>query len=301
MSSTKIAIIGAGRVGTTTAYALMLKNLASEILLVDIDPMRCKGELLDLVDVLPFCATSSIKDATFSQAAQANIIIICAGIAQKPGQSRLDLLDNNKKVIDTIAQNLKPLNPDAIIIVVSNPLDLLTHYLIKKQLIPTQQIFGTGTYLDSMRLQILIAAKLNIAPESVHAWVLGEHGDSQFPAWSLASCAGLPVMQIKELTSSDLDQFAQQTKQKAYDIISCKGSTFYGIATCVAVFVQSIIFDEKKIFPVSWYHKDLGVCLSLPYILGKKGIEQVCDIQLTPKEMDLLLHSAKELEKMIDF
>lgn len=298
MKHTKIAILGAGRVGTTTAYALMLKNIAGEILLVDIDPQRCKGEFLDLSDALSFSATSKIKDASLQEAAQADIIIITAGFAQKQGQTRLELLDLNKKVMDAICDNLKPLNPQAIIIVVSNPLDVLTLYMQQKKILPRNQIFGSGTYLDSIRLRGFIANKLGIAPESINAWILGEHGDSQFPIWSSAHIDGTAINHIQNLSQQDLDHFAQQTRQKAYDIIACKGSTFYGIASCIASLCQAIIFNEKIVVSVSFYQEEFDVCLSMPCILGEKGIEKPFPLTLEQKELELLKQSVASLKKL---
>lgn len=295
MKHSKIAIIGAGRVGTTTAYALMLKNIAAEILLVDVDPIRCKGEFLDLDDALPFCAASSIKDANLSDAAQADIIIITAGIAQKPGQKRSELLETNKNVIDSIAKGLTPINPNAIIIVVSNPLDILALHLRSKKLVPDNQLFGSGTLLDSIRLTGLIAKKFNVAPESVHAWILGEHGDSQFAAWSLVSIDGASI----DIDQTELDDFAQKTLQKAYEIIDCKGSTFYGIAACVAALCESIVFDQRKIFPVSSYLSEYGIYMSVPCIVGQNGIEERFTLALNDKEKEQLEKSAQAIKKLL--
>lgn len=295
MKHSKIAIIGAGRVGTTTAYALMLKNIAAQILLVDVDPIRCKGEFLDLEDAIPFCATSCIQNATLEDAAQSDIIIITAGIAQKPGQTRVELLETNKKVMDSIAQGLTPLNPNAIIIVVSNPLDLLALHLYNKKLINPKQLFGAGTFLDSIRLTGKIATHFNIAPDSVHAWILGEHGDNQFVAWSSVMCDGTPISSL-DISQQELDQLAQQTKQKAYDIIECKGSTFYGIATCVATLCESIVFNQRKIFPLSSYQKEYGVFMSMPSVLGEHGIEEMFPLVLNEAEKKQLVKSADSLK-----
>lgn len=297
MNHSKIAIIGAGRVGATTAYALMLRNITAEILLVDIDPVRCKGELLDLEDALAFCATSYIKDASLIQAAQADIIIITAGVAQKPGQPRNELLNINKKVIDEIAQGLVPLNPNAIIIMVSNPLDLLGMHLRSKHLVPDNQLFGSGTLLDSVRLAGLIAKKFKIAPGSVHAWILGEHGDSQFAAWSCVTVDGSPIATLN-IPEKELNEIAQKTKQKAYNIIDCKGSTFYGIATCIAELCESIIFNQRKVFPVSTYYQEEDVYLSVPCIIGQRGIEETFPLSLNEIEKDSLKKSAASLKKL---
>lgn len=298
MKHSKIAIIGAGRVGTTTAYALMLKNLAAEILLVDANPERCKGEYLDLSDVLSFSLTSSVKDACLQEAAQADIIIITAGIAQAPGQTRIELLNTNLKIMDAICDALKPINKDAIIIVVSNPLDILTMYIQNKKILPREQVFGSGTYLDSKRLQGLLSNRLSVAPESMHAYVLGEHGDSQFAAWSTAYCDGKPILDCN-LTPTDLDAIAQATKKKAYELIACKGSTYYGIASCVADICTAIIFDEKRVIPVSWYQPEYNVCLSMPYVIGQHGIEKLFAITLNESEKKQLAASAEGLKKLL--
>lgn len=295
MKLSKVAIIGAGRVGTTTAFALMLKNIAGEILLVDVDKLRCKGELLDLSDVLPFSATSSLKDASLSQAARADIIIITAGAAQKPGQPRLELLDINKIVMDDICAGLRPLNPKAIIIVATNPVDILTQYLQSKINVPYNQIFGSGTFLDSQRLLVLLATKLNVSPTSIHALVLGEHGESQFTAWSSAMCDGKPIATFENIDSKKLNLLEQQVKQKAADIISCKGSTYYGIAACLVHICETIIFNQKKIVPVSCYVETLKLYISLPCVIGANGIEKIITISLSKKEKEQLEESAQIL------
>jgi L-lactate dehydrogenase len=301
MNNSIIAIIGAGRVGTTTAYALMLNNLASTILLVDVDDLRCKGEVLDLEDVIPFCTTSQIKETNLSQAAQADIIIITAGAAQNPGQPRSELLTTNKKMIDSIIQGLRPINPEAIIIVVTNPVDVLTLYVQSKNILPKSQVFGSGTFLDSIRLRGFIARHLNVTPEIVNTWILGEHGDSQFAAWSLSHCDGKSLLEMPEISQSNLDNFALKTKDKVYEIVRCKGSTFYGIATCLALMVQSILMDKKMILPVSWFHPQLEVCLGWPCTIGRKGIEEMFSVHLTASEQKQLEISVQELKKMIDF
>ena len=295
MKHSTIAIIGAGRVGTTTAYALMLKDLAGEILLVDIDPTRCKGEILDLSDSLSFSVTSKIREATPKEAAQADIIIITAGIAQKPGQSRRELLAKNKKVMDSIAQSLQPINPKAIILMITNPVDLMTRYMQEKIGLPRNQVFGSGTFLDSQRLHELISKKIGVAEQSIHAYILGEHGDSQLVAWSSALVAGIPILDFPEVSEKDLALIAEQAKKKVYEIIACKGATFYGIASCAASICESIIFDQKRVIPLSCYNKEFETCLSMPTIVGEQGIEKILAISLTDNEKEALKKSANAL------
>lgn len=293
--TTTIAVIGAGAVGTTTAYALLLKNLASEILLVDKTDAKAEGEVLDLQDAIPFSETSEVCHATLKEASKADILIITAGAHQKPEQTRLDLLEENKKVLESIATGLGKLKKDAIILLVSNPVDALTCYAQKLFDLPKSQIFGSGTLLDSQRLRGFIAQELQVAQRSVHAYVLGEHGNSQFVPWGHATLFGEPLIDI--LSEEKRKYFETKAMNKAYEIIDKKGATFYGIASCVAHICESIIFDQKLVMPVSSYHEHLGVCLSLPVVIGKNGIEKDLTLHFTEEEMQKLLYSAEILKK----
>jgi len=295
MKPSKIAIFGVGNVGATIAYTLMLQNIAAEILLVDANVARCQGEFLDLEDVLPFCSTSKIKNATLQQAAQSDIIIITAGAAQKPGQTRLELFSTNKNIMDSIIKYLKPLNPQAIIIVVSNPVDLLTLHIQNKHILPRSHIFGSGTFLDTQRLKFAIAHKFDIAPQTITTYILGEHGDTQFPAWSSTECAEKSILSVPNIDQTQLDTLAQEAKNKAYEIITCKGYTNYGISTCVAALCQSIICNQKQVFPVSCYVSEFDVCLSMPCIISQKGIEKIYPLSLNDQEKKLLQISAEAL------
>ena len=296
MKHSKIAIIGAGRVGATIAYTLMLKNLISEILLVDIDLQKCKGEVLDLSDVLSFSVASQIGVASMQQAGTADIIIITAtGVTQKPEQSRIELLEQNKKAISSIVKKLQPINPEAIIIIVTNPVDLLALYTQVFSGLARNQVFGSGTLLDSIRLQLAIAQKVGVAEESVQAYILGEHGDTQFPAWSSAQISGVPLSYFPEITEADLLEMAQAAKQKGYEIGRGKGATFFGVASCVAMICESIIFNQKRVIPVSCYNKQYDICMSMPAIIGKHGIEKILNVPFNEQERELFETSARFL------
>ncbi len=295
MKHSKIAIIGAGSVGTTTAYALMLKNVVAELLLIDIDTTRCYGEILDLSDVLPFCQSSKVHNGTINDARNADIIIIAAGARQQRGQSRIELLEINKKIIQSILSQIKPVNPNAIVIMVTNPVDILTGIAQDTLGLPRNQVFGSGTFLDMQRLHGLIAHKLNIAEQSVHAYILGEHGDSQVVIWSSAHIDGNSIDAFPELDQKTRIALAQQTRDRAYEIIDCKGATFFGIATCVAKLCEMIVFDQKQIVPVSTYIESEGICMSLPVVLGEKGIEKVVTMPLNELERKQFAASAQEL------
>jgi L-lactate dehydrogenase len=296
MAQSKIAIIGAGRVGSTIAYALILRNSAAEILLVDVNKEVCTGEVEDLSDVLSFSNTSSIGIGTPEQAAQADIIIITAGKAQVPGQSRIDLMQVNAGIIELILSSLQPINPNAIIIIVSNPVDILTRLVQEFGILPKAQIFGSGTMLDTQRLRGFIAKKVNVAEQSVHVYILGEHGDSQFVAWSDGDIGGVPLLQYPGLSKKDLDAIAEKTRNKAYDIIKCKGSTYYGVATCVAIYCENILFNQRRIMPVSCWVESIEATLSFPCVIGSKGVEQIIDIPLNHEEKLLLDRSVEGIK-----
>jgi len=298
MKHSKIAVIGAGTVGSTTAYALLLKNISAEIILVDIDQTRCHGEILDLSDALAFDKASKIRSGNSQDAAQADIIIIAAGKAQTPGQTRIELLAANKKIITDVFAAIKPINQTAIVIMVTNPLDTLTALAQSISGLPRNQVFGTGTFLDTLRLRGIIAEKVGVAKKSVHAYVIGEHGDSQCVAWSAAEIAGIPIAQLPGMEQKDFERIAQQVKDKAYDIIACKGSTHFGIAATVATICESIIFNQKMVIPLSTYIEGYDVVFSMPCVLGENGIERILPIPLNDVEQKKLRNSAEQLKKL---
>jgi L-lactate dehydrogenase len=297
MKSTKIAIIGTGSVGATTAYACMMRNIAAEIMLVDIDEAKCKGEVFDLSDALSFSATSKVEQANFAQAAQADIIIITAGKPQLPGQKRTELLETNSKVLKSIAEKLGDINQKSIVIVVSNPVDALTWYAQQIIRLPKNQIIGSGTMLDSQRLRNLIAQKINIAEQSIHVYILGEHGDQQLAALSAGNIAGVPLDKFIPLT--ELKKMAQQTIKKAYDIIELKKFTCYGVASSVAALCENIIFDNNRVMPTSCYIKEYDLCMSMPTAIGASGIKEIIKPPLSSEEEDALKSSIKSIKANI--
>ena len=299
MKHSKIAIIGAGFVGTTTAYALILKNIAAEIILVDVNEVRCRGEILDLSDALSFDGTSKIRLGTPQDASQADIIVIAAGKPQAPHEDRLALLTTNKPILDSIFMAIKPINPQTIVIIVTNPLDLMTSYAQSIAGLPYNQIFGTGTFLDTLRLRGIIAEKTGVAQTSVDAYILGEHGDSQFAAWSSAQIAGIPIGEYPGIQHNDLNTMSEAVKNKAYEIVACKGSTYFGIATSVARMCEAIIFDQKLVMPLSIYSEQYDVCISLPAILGESGIEKILPIPLDSDEQKKLADSVEQLKSCL--
>jgi L-lactate dehydrogenase len=293
---TKIAIIGTGSVGSTTAYACLMSNFAAEIMLVDINELDCKGEVLDLSDALFFNKTSKISQATLKQVGQADIIIVTAGKAQKKGQPRSELLQINQQIIKQIIEEMHPINPHAILIIVTNPVDTLTLYAQQITKLPKKQVFGSGTLLDSLRLRNLIAEKIGIAEQSIHAYVLGEHGDSQVAALSSATIAGSPLTNFIE--KSELNAIAKKAQQKVYEIIQYKNFTCYGIASCLAATCENIIFNQKRIIPVSCYIQEYDICMSMPAIIVAQGIKSVLRVPLDSQESKKLQDSISKLEDM---
>ena len=300
MEHAKIAIIGAGAVGATTTYALLLRNIGTEITLIDIDEKRCEGEILDLSDALSFSRTSKLKKGTLADAKKSNIIIICAGARQKPGQKREELIEINKNIITSIAKNIQPISPNTIVIMVTNPVDIMTYFAQKEFNLPKEQVFGTGTFLDTQRIRRCIAKTLQIADQSVHAYMVGEHGDTQFAAWSSASVAGRPLLDFPQINKNILDQFLLSTRKKAYDIIECKGATFFGIATCVSAICENILFDRRYVMPLSTYIKAFDVCMSIPVVLGAKGIERIIESPFDQSEKKLFTTSGEKLKGIIN-
>jgi L-lactate dehydrogenase len=299
MRHAKIAIIGAGAVGAATAYAIMWKNIAAEIMLVDIDEKRCRGEILDLSDAISFSCTSCLRQGTLSEAGQADIIIISAGARQKPGQPREELLKTNWSVIESIIKAMQPINKHALLIMVTNPVDSMAYCAQQISGLPKEHVFGTGTLLDTQRLKGLIAKYVSVAEQSINAYILGAHGAVQFAAWSCASIAGIPATQYPGMSNDILDKMVQETTQRVYEIIECKDATYYGIAACVADICECIIFNQRRSLPLSSYIPEFGVSLSLPVILSEHGIEKLVPIPLSQIERQELEKSARHLLNLV--
>ena len=299
MDTKTIAIIGVGHVGATIAYSLIAKNIPCNIILVDADQQRCMSELGDLEDSLLFSsAIGTVTLGTIAQAAHADIILITAGMPQKPAQPRSELLETNTQIIEDIAQNLTAINPRAIVIVVSNPVDALTAQLSAKKLVPAHQLFGAGTLLDTMRLRVLLAQRFKVPYDHIDAFVFGEHGETQFIPWSLVRINGKEIAQLS-FSPQELDDIAQKIRTKVYSIIEGKLYTYYGIASGIAQVCKAIIFDEKTVFPASHYSEQWGVFLSTPCVIGQSGIERVVDFTLTEREQAQMNRSAQALKAMM--
>ncbi|WP_281950884.1 L-lactate dehydrogenase [Nitrosophilus kaiyonis] len=302
-----IGIIGAGNVGVGIADALTYLGIGKKITLFNRHIDKALGEIWDLSDCIPllennieFHATDDLKDLK-----DCNIIAITAGIKQKPGQSRMDLLNENLKIIKNIVENLDEINEKAIIIMVTNPVDILTRVAINISKRDKNLIFGSGTVLDSIRFREAIGEKIDINRKNIHAYIIGEHGDSEFPLWSATHIGPL---KLEDFNIKNFDNFkkeiALRVKKRAYKIIEKKGFTKQAIGVSVANIIKSIILDEKKIFTVSVpIEKSCGcirkdVCLSIPCVLGEKGIEKKLLMECSELEFELLKQSAEKLDKI---
>lgn len=308
----KVSIIGCGNVGTRYAYALTIKGLARQIVLVDIDQERLEGEFMDLSHGAPYTPPVKIKAGKYEDVKNSDLIVITAGKNQEPGESRLDLIDKNVKLFKDIIPKIKKFAPNSVYLVVSNPVDILSYATYKISGKPENEVIGSGTTLDTSRFRYLLGKKCNMNAKNIHAYILGEHGDSEFAVWSRALVGGmfftdyfLTCHEIQEQESEDLfrDIF-QQVKHSAYTIIDKKGETSYGIGLALARISQAILNDENTILPVSTLIKGyLGVddiYLSLPAVLNREGVSRVLEIELNQEEKQKFQESAEKLKKTIE-
>lgn len=293
--SVTIGIIGIGNVGATTAYTLLLEKLCTTILLYDTNEERCAGHVADISDAESLHG-SRVRTGTMSEIAQADIIIITAGKPQVPGQSRQELATTNAAIMRAICSKLKPLNPRALIVVVTNPLDLMTALVQSLVDLPHTQVIGSGTWLDTQRLRKHIAQEVGVNSRSISAMVLGEHGDEQCAVWSHANIVGMPIQEgflsVRECTA-----LAEATMQEAYTIIAQKEATYFGIAACVADICTACIYDQKRILTISAYVPKYGVYLSMPHVLGSHGVEQTLLLALAKDERSKLKATALRMQK----
>ncbi|MFG6329104.1 MAG: L-lactate dehydrogenase [Lachnospiraceae bacterium] len=309
MNLSKAGIIGCGFVGATIAYTLMQSPVFREMVLIDIDKNKAEGEAMDLNHGIPFARPIKIYSGDYSDLKDAGVIIITAGAGQKPGETRLDLVNKNvelfKKIIPAITKHVK----DAILLVVSNPVDILTWVTLKLSGFKESHVIGSGTVLDSGRLKYVIGEHLSVDPRSVHAFIIGEHGDSEVTAWSSVNVSGIPVNQFCEMRGYETheenrNKLSDMVKNSAYEIIDRKGATYYGIAMATRRICESIVHNEKSILTVSsmqhHYYEADGVCIGMPCVIGNDGVEQVVCIDLDGNEAELLKNSVNALNNVIE-
>ncbi len=300
----KIAVVGVGTVGATIAFALMISGLASEIVLIDMNEDKAEGEAMDLIQGSPFVRPVTIRSGKYADCAGAQIVVIAAGVAQRPGETRLDLVKKNVEIFRQMVPEIAAAAPDAVLLVVSNPVDILTYATNKLSGFPARQVLGSGTVLDTARLRTLIGQHLRIDPRSVHASVIGEHGDSEVVVWSRASAAGMVLADFCRQRglpcgSNIQAEITQQVSRAAYEIINRKGATYYAIGLGVRQIVEAILRDQDTVFTVSTrLHGQFGiedVCFSLPCVVDRSGVDAVLEPSLDDDELAALRRSAAVL------
>ncbi len=305
----KIAIIGAGYVGSTISYTLMTSGLASELVLIDINKNKADGEVMDMNHGMQFLRPVKLISGEYKDCADANIIIITAGVNQKPGETRIDLLNRNVAVFRSIIDEIKKVNIEAILLVVTNPVDILTYITWKLSGFPRERVIGSGTVLDTARFRYLLGEHVGIDPRNVHAYIIGEHGDTEVAAWSLTNIAGISMESYCNKCNKCEGQLSKyelynNVKNAAYHIIEKKGATYYAVALAVKRIVEAIVRDENSILTVSSFiNGNYGVnnvSLSLPTIVNRQGIRSILDLPLNDEEADLFRSSAKSMRQSLD-
>lgn len=304
----KVAVIGCGFVGSSSAFALMQSGLFSELVLLDVNKDKAIGEAMDISHGTALNAPMNIYAGDYEDLKDAAIIVVTAGAAQKPGETRLDLIKKNIMIHKGIMENIRKQNCEGVLLMVANPVDILTLYAQKYSGMPENRVFGSGTVLDSARLRYLLGNRLDVDSRSVHAYVIGEHGDSEICTWHMANISGVPLADFFALRGMHgdgdmkvaLKDIAEDVKNAAYKIIEKKNATYYGIAMSVVRICRAILKDEKSVLPVSTaLHGEYGidgVALSVPAIVGRNGIEELVPISLSEQERAELLNSAQVLK-----
>ncbi len=306
-NGTKITILGAGNVGASIAYTFAVAGTCSDIVLVDINKAKAKGEAMDIRQGVSFGENVEVFDGEYEDAKGSDIVVVTLGIARKPGQTRLDLAQINVNIIKEVMPQIAKYAPDAIYVVVSNPVDILTYTILKCTDLSPNQVIGSGTALDTSRLRSIIGDHVGLSPNSIHAYVFGEHGDSSFIPWSLTNIAGIPMEEYcADQDHADLDEeeIITEVRTAGAEVIKRKGATFYAIAMSVNKICDSILRDSNNIITVSTmmngkYGID-DVCLSLPCVIGSNGIEREVSPKMTEEEIEKLRASAKALRSVID-
>lgn len=296
----KIVVIGVGAVGSTTAYTLLLRHRMNELVLIDANHNKAVGDALDMNHGMPFVGGTKVWAGTYEDCQNADIVIITAGSAQKPGETRVELLKRNISIYESIITEVLKYNKDGILLIATNPVDIMSYFSWKKSGLPVERVIGSGTLLDSARFRYLIGEELNIDPRSVHAHIVGEHGDSEVPLWSLANVAGTDLT----LEEKVKEEIFTNTRDAAYQIINTKGATYYAIALALDRICTAILKDEGAVLNVSTllnnYHGINDVYLGVPAIVDKSGVREVLNLDISTKEKQQLQSSAVKMRELIN-
>lgn len=296
----KVVLIGCGNVGMSYAYALLnQRTFVNELALIDLDEERIEGEVMDLNHCLAFAPSKiNIKVGSYEDCRDASIIVIAAGASQKVGETRMDLINKNSVIFKNIISNVMKYNFKGIFLVATNPLDVMTYLTWKYSGLPSSRVIGSGTILDTSRLRYLIAERLTISPKNVHAYVIGEHGDSEFVPWSNTTVGLQPIS--KFIDYDEFDKICEDVKNAAYEIIQRKGATYYGIGMCLVRITNAILGNENSIITVSTYDKENDVYIGLPSIINREGISRRIYLDLTDEEQNKLQNSLDVIKNAIN-
>ena len=305
----KVAVIGCGFVGATSAFSLIQTGLFSEMVLIDANHQKAEGEAMDLSHGSAYLTPMNIYAGGYDDIVDAGLIVITAGANQKPNETRLDLVKKNVAIFKSIIPEIKNRNCEGILMIVSNPVDILTYVTLKLSGFPAHRVIGSGTVLDTARLKYVLGRHLQVDQRDVHAYIIGEHGDSELAVWSGAQVAGIHINHFCELRGhfnhqEAMERLAQQVRDSAYEIIDRKGATYYGVAVAVKRIATAIVKNEHAVLPISSLMQgEFGlndICLSIPTVVGSQGVEKVVDICLNNEENEKLQESAKALKEVLN-
>ena len=308
MKDSKVILIGDGAVGSSFAYSSSLLGVGRELGIIDINEERVEGDVLDLTDALSFTYPKKVYKAEYADCKDAEVVVITAGIPQKPGETRLQLVDKNLVIFKDMIGKVVASGFDGIFVVASNPVDVTTYATMKYSGFPANKVIGSGTTLDTSRFKKQIGDLLDVDYRSVHAYIMGEHGDTEFPVWSNANVGGLSIEEWKSthpnISQESLDAAFDKTVNAAYEIINKKGATVYGIGTALSSIVRAILNDENTVFLTSSYlNGEFGlkdIHIGVPTVIGKSGVAHIIEVPLSDKEQEQLEHSARTLREIID-
>jgi L-lactate dehydrogenase len=304
----RVAIVGMGNVGSTFAYALLLSGMASEIVLIDANRAKAEGEAMDLNHAVPFSLPTRVLAGDYADCAGAAVTMLAAGAGQKPGETRLDLIKKNAAIWSEIVPKVVAHNPDGILLIATNPVDVLTYAAWKLSKLPAERVIGSGTILDTARFRYLLSQHFGVDARSVHAYIIGEHGDSEVPVWSLANIAGMRLPEYCKAQgithdAKVMEQIFLETRDAAYHIIERKGATYYAVAAGLMRITQAILRNQRTVLSVSSlignYYGLSDVCFSLPTVVDRSGVEQIIQLELAEDEIEKLRHSADVLKATI--
>ena len=308
-SPIKVAVVGTGNVGASFAYALTLSGVAAEVVLVDANVAKAEGEAMDLIHSAPFAQTTKISAGDYDQCAGCAITVVTAGANQKPGEPRLDLARKNAGIFKSIISAITENNPNGLIVVATNPVDVLTHLSAQYAGFDKGRVFGSGTILDTSRFRHFIGAHVGVSPQSVSAYIIGEHGDSEVPVWSQVAIGGVPLADYCKtfdiaLNDDIKDEIYKETRDAAYKIIERKGATYYAIGAGLLEVVKAVVRDENAILPVGsaidGVHGISDVSFGMPTVVGKNGAQRVLPLPLSDEEIEKLQNSASVLKKTLE-